>query len=254
MIFLPCYKRKKKGKKKELQSKKMNAVLIATTGFVSHFIATLSQSSECWWDMYNYYYTFAEEYTVDIDQMLLVSSYRNPNSKNNTKLGPSIMHGNRRYPHFGKHYYYYNASSWTSYIVFEKKQKDHTIYYQCYVSPTQSETFTNAVREILSINANEIKTIHINTAEMQLKLHRITVSYYPPKPNQENAIAEIYRRYQQSPNKNVKVMISGIRGSYKTFTAKVLKRYMENSLNNEVQIRLYDNLNPSVIGKYLLIS
>lgn len=201
-----------------------------------------------WWDAYHSYYIFPHEYTFEIDAFL----------ENNNETST-----------IGRHYYYgvdYSDANYTSnYIIFEKMQQQGNVYYQCYVPLFRMPTFERALSNIFSRRWNEIKTIAISNNPIvrtgsQIQLERIINKYVTPTPFQQSIVSQLSQYYETSLQHNLMVMLAGNESiSYTSQIAHALKKHMEPSPFNDetetdMEIRLYDNFCPSILGKCHLIT
>jgi len=191
-------------------------------------------------------YTFGEEYTGIIDDMII----KDPRAE----VGSIHTELDRRIPSIGNHYFYYKSDmsfieKYLYYVRFVKKREvivDRIIStYTCYVGLLNQGTFDNALTYINNIDTDMVRTISIDLAPMIPRLLYTKKICGLPRPNQITALDHIIRNYTPDKNHNVKVVVTGMRGTGKTYIARLLKKRIQNMNLNP---QLFDDFNPDSVG------
>jgi hypothetical protein len=214
---------------------------------VNQIVGEMKSDSEgSWYDFWNNYFRFPTEYTDLIDMMLL-------NNSNRVKLGPKIVTSARRIiPGIGTHKFYFTPESWWQYITFKKSsvsQGGITIYqYICYSTNRQLKTFEDAIRLIFATEADKVRTISIDASRpsgvFPLFVDKLCSG---ERAHQTAAIDHILENWTEENHFRCRVIVTGPRGSGKSYLGRLLKKRME-AINENVLIRLYDDFNPSIPG------
>lgn len=203
---------------------------------------------------YKYYYMFPPDCTHMIDE-ILASPY-------GVMTQEIMLSQHRRAPGLGYHYYYNKKDdergfydNHFNYITFHKKRRTiggaEIIQYQCItgglIVGKQDDIFNEVVAKIFRTDSNTIRVISIDMSSFSPKFTHMTEMYHQPKDYQSKAAEWIISSYENNPNNNTKYIISGTRGTGKTFTARVVKsNYLKRHPSHEVH--LFSDFDPSVIG------
>jgi hypothetical protein len=221
-----------------------------------------------WYDIYNTYTTFSPSYTPLIDEILIkYSNFLSPNLGDIYNYGfvsgyilafPSIYSklGVEEYtetgtkiPSTGFHYLY--GRGLLNYITFEKKEEksngQNKIYYNCYVSPLQKEIYNKFIEDLKHVDNNTVEAMTVDSSDIRPSIKFTKKICGKPYPRQDKVIDEIMKRYTEENNFNVKVLIHGLTGTGKTYTARLLKKKMEERMKN-ISIKLYDDVKPTTVG------
>jgi hypothetical protein len=189
-------------------------------------------------------YVFGEEYTSIIDDMLM----KNPNVIINSEL----IELGRHLPGVGNHYFYYDHESivrWFFRICFTKKKEvivDRIIYnYICWVGVFGDKTFDKALTFINSIDINTLRTISIDTAPMIPRILYGKKLCHESKRHQTTVLDHIISHFTEDNNYNTKLIISGERGTGKTYIGRLLKKRLDDLKYTSL---LFDDFNPSSVG------
>lgn len=212
-------------------------------GFLGNFISSSATTNGNYYDFWNTWYQLSPELTDSIDKVLI----DDPRGVVKTK---KIVSRGRTVPGKGYHYFYYHREGWSiHYITFEKKTDEHgDDYYMAYVSTFQGETFREAMRKVFETPRGLIRTISIDTSRGYSYAMFTEKIYKPPKENQTKALDLILHEYGRDLEvRNVSIMISGVRGTGKTWLARLLKYRMERE-DDSIMVRCYDNFNPTYYG------
>lgn len=227
----------------------MASVVILGVGLSAFMALMMKEDKEgddsvSWYDYYNSYYIFPEEYTDIIDTLLT--------TPNCASIGQKIILSQRfTKPAVGKHLYYINKSKDNlNSITFEKKRKTvdnrEIYYYRCYVGYDKDKIFQDAVNKIFITDEKTVRTISIDTSSGTPNKFYMTKIYKTPYQYQLDITEFIIREFNNNPSHNVNALISGVRGSGKTFIGRVLKKELEQNLG--ITVKLFDDFNPSDIG------
>jgi len=200
-----------------------------------------SSDKLAWYDFWNYLYVFPEEYTELINNVLMNDSRATINSY--------ILTGhNRKVPGEGCHKFKYAINSrWWQYITFEKKKGSdgNSYYYLCYATRRGTSTLMGVANKVFTADNGLVRVISIDRSRQQgpfpLYLDKICGR---ERMHQTSAIDHILDNW--GANKfNRKVVISGPRGSGKSYIARLLKKRIDNQTRIS---RLYDDFNPMCPG------
>ncbi len=237
----------------------LTAILIAgASGLVISQISSLS-SKDDWYDCYHNYNEFGEEYTDIIDNIL--------NDPNHGKMGPArIISLNKKVPGEGVHYYYRydisDRSAWFSIdswkisfhrVGLRKVRKEIngrvSYHYVSWSSPSDHgiDSFTELRRKIMVPKQGSIRVVSIDISSHDPSLLWLTKICKNSKPNQIFAMKKIVEKWNEENDFNVKTIIYGEKGVGKTYTAMLLKKYIDEKFPN-AYVRLYDDFDPSAIG------
>lgn len=212
-------------------------------GFLGNLLSQWSTNGS--YDFWNSWFKVENEY-IDLIDMLLTDD---PRGKVGNK---KIISAGRTIPDIGTHYYHYCIDTWAGrnwhYIKLEKKKEDDKEYYMIYVSSGQKETFAQAMRTMFQPEADSVRCIYIDSTHGYASLHFATKICRQARPNQTQILRHIYNIYSRNPYRNAIALVCGVRGSGKTYLGRLMKKYIENINNNNVLVRLFDNLNPSKAG------
>ena len=214
--------------------------------FVAQLMASFSMKKNSL-DFYNDYYAFPEEYTNAIDNILVNSEHG--------KVKYKIITGEKSYlPYHGKHYFYQNKNKKSCFsrmfVTLEKKEKDmgdrKIDVYHCYVRPYRTKVFVLFLKKLFESKQDEIQVISIDTSVLEPKMLYMKKIYHEPRPHQVSVINKIVNHYKDSKFRNTKVIIFGERGAGKTSIGVMVAKEIEQKFN--VNIRIYDDFDPSAIG------
>lgn len=211
-------------------------LIIVTISIAGTFIATkLSQIEDDLVNIFDTKYTFGEEATPIIDDFLI----------NNGTIKSYMHNGRKLVPFIGNHYY----GSWWNYIKLKKKRElidnKYVYTYTCYVRFYNKRYYNNMVGHINQQENNIVRVISIDTSSHNPKLIYATKILEQPFPYQTSAVNHIINDWQ-APKFNTKVLITGKRGSGKSYMGRLIKSQLDRT--NNTQSKLYDDFNPSSIG------
>lgn len=157
-----------------------------------------------------------------------------------------VLSQNRRAPGLGYHYYYDKNKDERSfidyhfnYITFHKKRRtvggNEIIQYNCItgglIVGKQDRIFNDVVEKIFRTNSQTIRVISIDTSGYMPKFTHMTEMYHKPKDFQNKVANWIVSSFEINPNLNTKFILSGKRGTGKTFTARVVKKNVRKTLS-----------------------
>jgi hypothetical protein len=228
--------------------------LMALAGFGSSFLGKSKDDDIPFWDWTRDYYMFPPEYTGVIDE-LLVSSYGMTTQQ-------IITGDSRRIPGNGYHYFFKEKDTNRTfigrnfhYIMFEKKNKkiknEDVTYYRCYVGGVtmgkQQAILKDIIYKIFRTNSRKIRAISIDTSGSDARPMYVTLKYSKPMTFQQNIIDWIIKEYENSADKNIKVIVSAKRGTGKSFMARGVKKTYEKKHSSHF-IKLFSDFNPTNIG------
>lgn len=208
------------------------------------------------------YYKFESHYNQILDKLLM--------DANRGCVGNRILISKNSYvPGNGRHYYYCVVPHWframfcldsCNRLVFYKRIKKNNngnddITYYCYVSPLL-QLFKNNIFEEIKEQIYKPKNgmMYINSIDGSTIEPKIIVKAEICKKAtlaQKKIADHVLKHYfDKKNNHNVVIFISGLRGTKKTYTGKIIKNMLENHLLSECKIRasLVDNFNPKTIG------
>lgn len=234
----------------------MNGIIgaLATSGallagsLITSYVSQEMSKNEDFLNFFEKKYSFGEEYTKLIDNMLMKDGRGKVDSVIN-ELGETV-------PNFGVHYFYLFKK--TEQNIFQKyfyrmrfcKKREFmgdriVTTYHCYVGFFNNDTYISAMLHINSIDSDLIQTISIDTASHVPKLVYCKKICQPAHARQITAIDHICALYNDEKKHNAKTIIYGARGSGKTYVGRLLKRRFETKGLNAY---LFDDFNPSSAG------
>lgn len=230
--------------------------LMAVAGFSSQFLSSFKDDNDNIpaWDWTHDYYVFPADYTYIIDN-ILASPYGLMTQK-------IIMSENKRIPAVGYHYYYNVKTDERTfidthfrYITFVKTRKtisnEVIVSYRCIVGGLlawqKEELLASIVTKIFRTDSDTIRTISIDTSSHLIKPIYMTEKYDTPRSYQKNAANLIINSYKTNKHHNTKYIISGKRGTGKTFTARVIKKMYEKQNPSHI-VKLFSDFDPTVVG------
>lgn len=212
-------------------------------------------------DFMSDYYKFNEEFNDSIDKILM-----NPRCG---YLGNKIVVSENVFiPGEGVHEYRGDhedlgcISRWLKNLNFYKKIKTNngigTITYYCQVPPFAKigsvDVFKEVLGKIFREDDNVIRIISIDTSGAEPRLY-IKNQIYKTPTDIQSAIGKkmIHHYFHPGNNNNVKLLITGERGSQKTYMGKVIKKMLNAYTSStvpagEINASLVDNFNPKDIG------
>lgn len=206
---------------------------------------SLSGEDKYWYDIYHYYHEFNPQDTDKIDAILSNPQYG--------KMGRTIVKSpGNHIPGEGVHYYHAVDGLCLFHRVglVKLKNKDtKKFYYLAWRSPTNwgERAFQSLENRLRAGEQNTIQVITIDTSEMDPIPLLLTKDCQPHRPHQKLVVEEILRRFSQPNHYNVKILISGLMGSGKTYIGMLVKRSLQNILPQS-DIMLFDDFDPSAIG------
>lgn len=227
----------------------MNTIMFYASCLIPSVLMLVSSSTknDFWYDIYNFYYSLADIWTVRMDKFLM----NNPNfCEVNSKI---ISNTGIMIPDVGYHYIYIEHVKERDLIfpsrigVYKKKEiiNDKEIYRYILWMPSSIKSYVhNILKELTDQKQNTIESYSIDTSSITPIIRTINKIYYTPLPTQQLVINEIMLHYQQ-PHFNTKVFLYGQSGIGKTYTSYGLKKIIENTYKHVI---LYDNFNPSISG------
>jgi len=199
-------------------------------------------------DFWNSYHEFSSSLTAQIDQILLAA----PAAEITTQLHTDNGH---QVPGLGRHYYYGTTTLTDGYyITFYKFRRESErqveYYYECTVwwlwsATNYQRTFDEFITKLHQTSTGQVEVLHISTASYKTEVVTIRKTYHPPTPTQMSICNDILREYQRTGN--AAVLLTGAPGTYKSSTARVLKKQYEHRYPGS-RVLLYDNFNPSATG------
>lgn len=228
----------------------------AAVALVSQQLTLFAGKDKFWYDNYHQYYTFPEEYTDLIDELLGDEKY--------SVVGPKhVVSSRKKIPAVGIHHYFideehhrlYNPINRLWMLYLEKIKDDSNnervvFYYRVSISPMWwgQQSLLEFEYRLLKPQNDTIRVISIDTSSMQPRLMWLTKICKPPKQNQLDSLGFIFDHWDQISNDhNTKVILSGRRGLGKSYTAQLLKKKIDEEYKNS-HVRLYDDFDPSSIG------
>jgi hypothetical protein len=215
-----------------------------------------------WFDPLCFYYKFEKQYNDTIDRILMDPLHG--------RMGNQIAISERvSIPGEGYHTYFHkiNTACFEIFntlfnfnrVTFYKKIKSHNavelITYYCRVSPFV-KLFTDNARDevfkkIYGTSEAEIRVTSIDTSWAEPRMYIKNQIYKNPTNIQSSIATHMINQYfDEKSNNNVKMLITGERGSQKTFMGKVIKNMLENhpTADGKISATLIDNFNPKDIG------
>lgn len=227
---------------------------IKTTGFmlmgsmVTSYITQEMAKNEDFFNVFERKYSFGDEYTKMIDNMLMKDDRAQVSSIIN-ELGETV-------PNFGVHYFYLykktEQSTLQKYLYcirFYKKREligdQAASTYHCYVGFFNDVTYESIMSHISNIDPDLVQTISIDTASHTSRLIYCKKICRPAHPRQITALDHICKSYDEGKNHNVKTIICGARGTGKTYLGRLLKRRLE---KQGINAHLFDDFNPASVG------
>ncbi len=208
------------------------------------------------WDPFSDYYKFDKQFNDMIDQLLMDPLHG--------WLGNKIPVSEKSFmPGEGRHAYYRKKSKYCpideNYVNFYKKIKTHNgveiVTYYCQLSPIakmfKNDAFSHLMKALFRPCQNTIRITSIDTSHGDARIYVKNQIYKNPTSIQTQLANHIIDYYHSDiNNNNVKVFISGERGSQKTYMGKVLKKMLDDHplSNGEISSTLIDNFNPKDIG------
>lgn len=222
------------------------AILTGGLGIGANVMMQQAQSENAnpyWYDFVHHYVRVSDEFTRDIDNLLLLSK--------KTRVGPKFLFSSTlSLPDVGKHRYYSSECRFPgSCIILEKRAMAVgdaiSYFYLCIVLPCYMGILREFMRELFLSAQNTAKVVSIDTSIFPrlLSMNKIC---HAACPGQQQAINFILHDYDASVNKNIKVVIFGPVGTRKSYTARVLKKQLDN--NRDIACRLYDDVDPTTTG------
>lgn len=229
----------------------MYPIIALIGGYGSQFLARCKDDTSFWhWG--RDHYTFPPEYTDLIDDILM-SSYGLVGRQKFTSIS-------RKVPEIGYHYLYNTSAELRRfldirYITFEKVEKKientNMIYYRCYVGgysmSQQKQILGYALTKIFKTSDNKVRTISIDTSSGIANIVFKTITYDAPHPFQKEVANWIINEYEKSKHKNIKIIISGKRGTGKSYIARIVKRLYEDKYKSHFA-KLFIDFKPANIG------
>ncbi len=209
------------------------------------------------WDPFSDYYKFDKQFNDMIDQLLMDPLHG--------WLGNKIPVSERSFmPGEGRHAYYRKKSKYylidKNYVNFYKKIKTHNgieiVTYYCKLSLIAKlfkkyNAFSQLMKALFRPCINTIRITSIDTSHGDARIYVKNQIYKNPTPLQ-TIFADFILNYYHSEinNNNIKVFISGKRGSQKTYMGKVVKKKLDDHplSKGEISSTLIDNFNPKDIG------
>lgn len=221
-----------------------------------------------WYDKKNNYIEVSKECTPGIDDLLVDRDF----GEIFTKI---IQSGNRVKPGLGNHRFYMRESSRRSlwpikFVTLIKKKgsgsssrngannqhnnREDFYYVLCY-SGINSDVSVAFLRKLFAADENTVKAIHLDTSGFEIKPVMVSLFAGSSRQNQVEAINHVREHFlnYEAPNQkyNTKIIISGIRGVGKTYTAGLVKKSIEESFPgfmNSSYVQLFYDFNPSAPG------
>lgn len=207
------------------------------------------------------YYKFERQYNDVIDKILMDRAhghmgYKIPISEKLCIPGEGIHHYYKKRPQQIKEIVSLNRFNR---VAFYKKIKSsnniETITYYCRKSPIlklfKNNAFDQILKKIFNPNDNMMRITSIDTSTMEPKLIVKNQIFKNPTHIQK-AIAKCVLDEYFNPinNNNVKIFITGQRGTQKTYMGKIIKNMLDNHKFSDGRIcaTLIDNFNPKDIG------
>lgn len=203
-------------------------------------------------DIFNRYYTFPREHNNAIDQLLM--DPRHGKMGNQILVSPTVS-----IPGVGYHYLYRDLKSelswwewiWSAleYVMFEKTMevidRKEVYTYRAKIRCWSTWVGMDIPRDKLALtDAKQIQTIHVDGSSYQPQLVSTMKSYGTPRPVQAKLALDIATKFNQT--QNVKVLLSGMRGSGKSYLASVVKKQIDQTPG--VDALLFDDVSPCMQG------
>lgn len=210
-------------------------------------ISAESEENKRWWDFYHKYYEFGVEYTDQIDRVLMMEG--------RGVIGPKRLIAPGRYkPGIGQHIFKAvddSDSFGVSVVNLEKKINRQTReeFYIGWISPFEwgATSITQFERMILQSNPNSVQVYSIDISGTEPRLLMMNKICQAPRDHQTTILNKIKLDYISGDRFNVKTIISGPRGSGKTYIGKLLKKKLEQEIPG-TSVRLYDDFDPTAVG------
>jgi hypothetical protein len=213
------------------------------------------------WDLFSNYYKFSSEYSDRIDKILM-------DSKCGT-IGNRIVVSEKSFiPGEGIHEYrgenpeMDDVSRWLKNLNFYKRIKTvngvENVTYYCQVPLFAKigpvDVFNEVLVKIFREDDRIVRIVSIDTSGNDLRLFIKNQIFKTPTPIQSqigNRMIEHY--FHPGKNNNVKLLITGERGSQKTYMGKVIKKMLNAYSSNivpkgQINASLIDNFNPKDYG------
>eukprot|EP01032_Pedospumella_encystans_P020746 gene20746-23560_t len=222
------------------------AVLTGGLGIGANVMMQQAQSENpnpYWYDFVHKYVRVSDEFTRDIDNLLLLSK--------KTKVGTKFLFSSTlSLPDVGKHRYYSSECKFPgAFITLEKRSMvvgdSQAYFYLCIIFPGFTNIFREFTKDLFESIQGTAKVVSIDTSIFP-RLMSLNKICHPACLGQQQAIDAILHDYDQSPKKNIKVVIFGPVGTRKSYTARVLKKQLDTDRN--IACRLYDDVDPSMTG------
>lgn len=203
-------------------------------------------------DPFSDYYKFGREYNDSIDRLLMDPVCGCMGNK-------IVISADSCIPGEGIHEYFEKKESMMrgiNKINFYKKIKTHNgseiITYYCQVPPFaklgQMDAFREAIAKLFISNDGGIRITSIDISGAEPRLYVKNQIYKTPTEIQESIGKAMIRHYfEPENNNNVKLLVTGSRGSQKTYMGKVIKKLLDDS-DKKICATLVDNFNPKDIG------
>lgn len=150
-------------------------------------------------------------------------------------------------------YYKYTLSNRTIIYIrkmfIQKNNKEYWIY-KIYSPNTKTFKLFSKILQVYSNKLNTINVMSIDTSTDSPQVISLTKLCNGPKFYQQQAIQFVLDHWTDIKNNyNTKIILYGNRGTGKTYTGRLLKKYMEQHyIQSGITPILYDDVNPSSIG------
>ena len=223
----------------------------------SDIVLSGSKDDKRWYDALNYYITFPPEYTDIIDKILTESEEGDVTSSR-------VVSSSKKIPEVGTHYYNLKKLSNNSFkkvvqrclsdqsigLIKEKEKTNDAVlyYYRAYFTPTENgkKAFETFEELLYQTDDDVVRVISIDTSSMTPSLMFLNKTCREPRTHQIKAMNIIAEHWKKN-GFNTKVMLCGKRGLGKTYTAMLLKNYIDSNFKGACT-RLYDDFDPTSIG------
>jgi hypothetical protein len=227
------------------------AIPMAAIIILGIIAAKQSEKDPNWYDIYHTYHIISIQYTELIDDLLITAF-----NTGKAKIKSLLYENNQQLPGLGSHYLYLNHNpgffeKWHKYLgIYKEEIENNNIKYyryQIFIPPTVQGTLqTLFLSELINHQITNVRSVHIDTSTPNVRTVIRNLPYNPPRPYQEQLLDAIFPKYTNCNRFNVRLMVSGPRGSGKTFMGRLIKYKLDHDYH--VNSQFFSNFDPSQIG------